>query len=98
MAAVKCAATLSHAVTLPKQRNRLKLLQWLEKYPGERNKVMDGILSLIEGENPDKPSQLTHVVQAWLTPKRPGFSFVGRYVPEQELVNQEFDGKLSTAD
>jgi len=98
VAAVKCAATLSHPVDLSKQRNRLKLLQWLEKYPGERNKVMDGILSLIEGENPDKPSQLTHVVQAWLTPKRPGFSFVGRYVPEQELVNQEFDGKLSTAD
>ena len=131
---------------------------------------MDGILSLIEGENPDKASQLTHVVQAWLTPQRPGelivvrcgtlclsslfcvivifvlcncsidclrffattlthsttltpsttlthsitlthattlslkslntitgFSFAGRYVPEQELVNAEFDSKLSHA-
>ena len=79
------------------QRNRLKLFKWLEKLPAERNKVMDGILSLIEGENPDKASQLTHVVQAWLTPQRPGFSFAGRYVPEQELVNTEFDGKLSHA-
>ena len=58
---------------------------------------MDGILSLIEGEDSSKPAALVHVVQAWLTPERPGFTFTGRYVPEQESQEAELDGKLSVA-
>ena len=58
---------------------------------------MDGILSLIEGEDSSKPGALVHVVQAWLTPVRPAFSFIGRYVPEQEFQAAELDGKLSIA-
>jgi hypothetical protein len=59
--------------------------------------VMDGILSLIEGEDPSKPAAMVHVVQAWLTPVRPAFSFIGRYVPEHEFQAAELDGKLSIA-
>ena len=58
---------------------------------------MDGILSLIEGEDVSKPAALVHIVQAWLTPERPGFSFMGRYVPEQESQEAELDSKLSVA-
>ena len=58
---------------------------------------MDGILSLIEGEDVSKPAVLVHIVQAWLTPERPGFSFMGRYVPEQESQEAELDSKLSVA-
>ena len=58
---------------------------------------MDGILSLIEGEDTSKPAALVHVVQAWQTPERPGFSFTGRYVPEHESQEAELDSKLSVA-
>jgi hypothetical protein len=58
---------------------------------------MDGILSLIEGEDPSKPAGLAHMVQAWFTPERPGFNFDGRYVPEHEFQGAELDGKLSTS-
>ena len=58
---------------------------------------MDGILSLIEGEDSSKPAALVHIVQAWLTPVRPAFSFIGRYVPEQEFQAAELDDKLSIA-
>ena len=37
--------------------------------------MMDGILSLIEG---DSKTTLTHVECGWITPQPAGFSFAGR--------------------
>lgn len=58
---------------------------------------MDGILSLIEGDDLSKEKALAHVVHAWKSPERSGFNFAGRYVPEQEFEAADLDNKLSVS-
>jgi hypothetical protein len=58
---------------------------------------MDGILSLVEGEDASNSAGAPRAIQAWTTPDRPGFSFAGRFVPANELDTTDLDVKISVA-
>jgi hypothetical protein len=79
------------------QRNRNKIVKWLAANQDLRDAVMDGILRLVEGEKDDEKEGLAHVSQPWVSLQQEGFSFVGRYVPVNEIDRQRLDIQFSVA-
>lgn len=83
------------------QRNRRKILTWLESNPTACNTVMDGILQMVEGDMAGLADSDNVIAQQWKTIHRDNFvafTFAGRFMPAKEVDEEMIDRQLSIRD
>ena len=84
------------------QRNRYKILRWLNSNPGQRDQVMDGIVQLVEEGMHAKyrnmisnGSESERVIRNWVQVEHEGLDFKGRFALDNEHDPSRFTRGLS---